>query len=351
MTTSETKAKKNQPRTIEEQINAVKEAGILLPSDLTPTSDIRGIYGFFELQDKNDKGGTCFYVGRANNIFQRMFTGHLNRYLRGYFKEYVPNKINEVLTSGHIVELRIIKEVPFDRTLPYELNVNLIAKAELDTIIDYQKIGQCRSQITESQKRNEPNAWSLFLAKDIAHNELLNITDDSGKKLIDLTYDVVKKVSIFDWLVKSVAWLHRVIEKTNYTINNLRGDGFPDEVIFALDAITRRDNEPIDEYLKRVCSNDTAIEVLLAELSFHADTESISQITLLKEAQQANKKDKSKARSNHILTEEEFTAKALRKDKSKGLDEIRANYIIYKEQKTNLSSPKKRGPVSKNNKF
>lgn len=48
------------------------------------------------------------------------------------------------------------------------------------------------------------------------------------------------------------AWLHDVIEDSPVTLDDLREEGFDDEVIAAVDAITKRENEPYEEYIERV---------------------------------------------------------------------------------------------------
>ena len=46
-----------------------------------------------------------------------------------------------------------------------------------------------------------------------------------------------------DEITTCVALLHDVIEDTNTTIDDLRNDGFPDEVLEALELLTHKDNE------------------------------------------------------------------------------------------------------------
>lgn len=63
------------------------------------------------------------------------------------------------------------------------------------------------------------------------------------------------------------AVLHDVIEDSDITIEYLRKKGFAEEVLSALDALTKRENENYDDFISRVIENKTACKVKLADLS------------------------------------------------------------------------------------
>ena len=69
----------------------------------------------------------------------------------------------------------------------------------------------------------------------------------------------------------TAALLHDVVEDTKLTINDLREKGFPERVLFAVNALTRRKEEPRDAYLQRVKRNAVAVQVKLADLIHNAD--------------------------------------------------------------------------------
>ena len=69
----------------------------------------------------------------------------------------------------------------------------------------------------------------------------------------------------------TAALLHDVVEDTEVTLNDLREKGFPERVITAVDALTRRKEEPRDVYLKRVKQNAVAVQVKLADLIHNSD--------------------------------------------------------------------------------
>ncbi|NRZ82601.1 hypothetical protein DFR96_003875 [Clostridium beijerinckii] len=62
------------------------------------------------------------------------------------------------------------------------------------------------------------------------------------------------------------AVLHDVIEDTDITIDYLKNEGFSEEILSALDALTRRHNETYDEFIERIITNRLACEIKLADL-------------------------------------------------------------------------------------
>ena len=63
----------------------------------------------------------------------------------------------------------------------------------------------------------------------------------------------------------ATAWLHDVVEDTPTTLDDLRDEGLPDEVVEAVDAITRRAGEQYPAYIERVRLNPIALHVKLAD--------------------------------------------------------------------------------------
>lgn len=62
------------------------------------------------------------------------------------------------------------------------------------------------------------------------------------------------------------AVLHDVIEDTDTTLDDLRQEGFSEEIITALDCLTRRENESYMQYINRIKTNDIAKRVKLKDL-------------------------------------------------------------------------------------
>jgi (p)ppGpp synthase/HD superfamily hydrolase len=70
---------------------------------------------------------------------------------------------------------------------------------------------------------------------------------------------------------KICAVLHDVIEDTEITLDYLRNQGFSEEILGALDALTRRGNESYDEFISRIVNNRIACYVKLADLCDNMD--------------------------------------------------------------------------------
>jgi len=67
------------------------------------------------------------------------------------------------------------------------------------------------------------------------------------------------------------AVLHDVVEDTEITFEDLRKQGFSEEVIEVLDCLTKREGESYDEFIGRVLRNETACRVKLADLEDNMD--------------------------------------------------------------------------------
>ena len=85
-----------------------------------------------------------------------------------------------------------------------------------------------------------------------------------------------------------VAVLHDVIEDTHWTSNDLRREGFPDDILQALDCVTERKGESYDDFLTRAASNPIARRVKLADLEDNMNVRDLPQVTP-KDAQRLSK--------------------------------------------------------------
>jgi (p)ppGpp synthase/HD superfamily hydrolase len=73
--------------------------------------------------------------------------------------------------------------------------------------------------------------------------------------------------SVTDDTGKVVAYLHDVVEKgKGWTLDRLREEGFPPDVISAVDAMTRREDEEWEAFVRRAASSSVAKPVKLADL-------------------------------------------------------------------------------------
>ena len=74
-----------------------------------------------------------------------------------------------------------------------------------------------------------------------------------------------------DEITTVVALLHDVVEDTDYTLDDLRGMGFPAEAIDALRLLTHDPSVPYMEYVAAIKPNPVARAVKLADLNHNSD--------------------------------------------------------------------------------
>jgi len=88
-----------------------------------------------------------------------------------------------------------------------------------------------------------------------------------------------------------VAVLHDVIEDTRVTADDLRGDGFSEEILDALAHVTKREGESYEAFVARAAKNPSARRVKLADLEDNMDVRRLEAVT-----------DKDSARLTKYLT-------------------------------------------------
>lgn len=80
------------------------------------------------------------------------------------------------------------------------------------------------------------------------------------------------------------AVLHDVVEDTPWTLDALRAEGFAPEIVAAVDALTKREGEPYEQYVARAGRHPIARAVKLADL---ADNLELSRIAAPSERDEA----------------------------------------------------------------
>ena len=65
---------------------------------------------------------------------------------------------------------------------------------------------------------------------------------------------------------RAIAVLHDVVEKTDTTLEDLRAEGFTDDVLRGVDAMTRRPGEDYFDFCRRAAAEPLARPVKLADL-------------------------------------------------------------------------------------
>lgn len=71
--------------------------------------------------------------------------------------------------------------------------------------------------------------------------------------------------------LRIVAVLHDVVEDTDWTFDQLRDEGFSDEVLTALDSVTKRDGEDYADFVERSAAHPLGLRVKLADLEDNLD--------------------------------------------------------------------------------
>ena len=95
-------------------------------------------------------------------------------------------------------------------------------------------------------------------------------TDKSGLPYVHHPLHLAEQMDDEDSTV--TARLHDVVEDTQYSIEDLQGMGFGDNVIEALKLLTHDPAVPYMEYVRKIGTNPLATKVKLADLAHNSDT-------------------------------------------------------------------------------
>lgn len=118
----------------------------------------------------------------------------------------------------------------------------------------------------------------LSKALEICYQAHANQVDKAGKPYYLHPIQVALMCNTID--EKVVALLHDVIEDTDYTIDDLIRIGFSKEIIDAIECITKKGNEPYENYIKRVSENPIAKAVKINDITHNSDLTRIKNPTL-----------------------------------------------------------------------
>ena len=114
-------------------------------------------------------------------------------------------------------------------------------------------------------------------AYEIAKKAHLGQVDKAGEDYIKHPEKVASFVSSDE--EKAVAYLHDVIEDTELTLEDLREYGFSEEVLKAVDVITKKKGQDYQTYLNSAKENKLARVVKLADLRHNSDLTRLINIT------------------------------------------------------------------------
>lgn len=111
---------------------------------------------------------------------------------------------------------------------------------------------------------------ALFdVAKQIATKAHAGQTDKAGKPYITHPLRVAKACA--EPRARIVGVLHDTVEDADVTLDDLRGAGFSEAIVDAVDAISRRDGEDREAYYARVMANRLATLVKIADVTDNMD--------------------------------------------------------------------------------
>ena len=114
-------------------------------------------------------------------------------------------------------------------------------------------------------------------AYEIAKKAHLGQIDKAGEDYIKHPEKVASFVNSDE--EKAVAYLHDVIEDTELTLEDLREYGFSEEVLKAVDVITKKKGQDYQIYLYSVKENKLARVVKLVDLRHNSDLTRLMNIT------------------------------------------------------------------------
>ncbi len=77
---------------------------------------------------------------------------------------------------------------------------------------------------------------------------------------------------------KIIAVLHDVVEDSALTLDDLRASGYSEEVVAAIDCLTRRKAESYAEMIERIKPNPLAVRVKLGDLADHSDVRTLKRL-------------------------------------------------------------------------
>ena len=118
----------------------------------------------------------------------------------------------------------------------------------------------------------------IATAKQIVKSVMESNTDKAGKIYYNHCRTVAEAFNDYRYIC--VGLLHDVLEDTPYTETDLRKH-FPDEIVDAVVALTRKENEPyLDSYIPRVTENEIATKVKIADLLHNLDLTRLSHISM-----------------------------------------------------------------------
>ena len=123
----------------------------------------------------------------------------------------------------------------------------------------------------------EENMGTLERAIELAVQNHKGQKDKAGKPYILHPLRLMMSVDTDE--EKIVAVMHDIVEDTEISLDDLRKKGFSDEILSAIECVTKKDEENYDSFIERIAQNPLAIKVKLADLEDNMDLTRLSKVT------------------------------------------------------------------------
>ncbi len=101
--------------------------------------------------------------------------------------------------------------------------------------------------------------------------------DKAGLPYVFHPFHVAEQME--DEVTVTVALLHDLVEDTEVSFQDLSELGFPEEVIQALEILTKEESEDYDSYIQRVAGHSIARKVKIKDLEHNMDLSRLEVVT------------------------------------------------------------------------
>ena len=149
-----------------------------------------------------------------------------------------------------------------------------IEKKWVDSIDWFNKI--FFNDFTDFEEISENDAFA-YIALAIAKKAHAGQVDKAGVDYMQHPLYVANQVKTEQ--EKAVALLHDVIEDSDVTADDLLASGLSNEVVAAVQILTKKKGQSYQEYLEKVKSNNLARIVKLADLKHNSDLSRLKSVT------------------------------------------------------------------------
>lgn len=103
----------------------------------------------------------------------------------------------------------------------------------------------------------------------------LMFNGDKDMAALLVHYDIDEVID----LAEAGAWLHDIVEDTEVTLDHLREQGMPDDLVVSTDNMTKRKGESRDDYLERVKSHPLSRINKIGDLMDNMDMTRLKSVT------------------------------------------------------------------------